>query len=88
MKKSWLGPQRIVEKKQKYLIPCVYHFYKNPPQIIKGEGIYVYDSTNKPYMDFYSGVSVHALGHCHPELTEVICEQVKTLQHMLRPRLI
>lgn len=41
----------------------------------------MYDSEGREYLDFYAGVSVHALGHCHPELVETICEQVKTLQH-------
>ncbi len=76
-----LGPEAILEKKKKYLIPCVYHFYKYPPQIVSGRGVYVFDSQGKQYMDLYSGVSVHALGHCHPEVTEAICQQVRTLQH-------
>lgn len=76
-----MGPQAIIEKKKKYLIPCVYHFYKNPPQIVRGQGMYLYDTQGKKYLDFYSGVSVNALGHCHPEITEAICRQVKTLQH-------
>jgi 4-aminobutyrate aminotransferase-like enzyme len=76
-----LEPQAIIEKKKKYLIPCVYHFYKNPPHIVRGQGMYVYDSHGKQYLDFHSGVSVNALGHCHPEITDEICEQVKTLQH-------
>ena len=76
-----IGPEAILQKKKKYMIPCVYHFYKEPPQIVRGEGVYVYDSKGKRYMDLYSGVSVHALGHCHPELTEAICQQVRTLQH-------
>jgi len=75
------GPKTIIEKKKKYLIPCVYHFYKNPPHIIRGQGLYLYDSQGRQYMDFYSGVSVNALGHCHPEITDAICRQVKTLQH-------
>lgn len=49
--------------------------------MVRGQGIYLYDSIGKKYMDLYSGVSVHALGHCHPEITETICQQVKTLQH-------
>ena len=76
-----IGPDAIVEKKKRFLIPCVYHFYKNPPQMVRGEGLYLIDSDGKRYMDLYSGVSVHALGHCHPELTAAICQQVKTLQH-------
>lgn len=81
MKKSWLGPQRILEKKEKYLLPCVYHFYRNPPQFVRGEGCAMYDSEGKEYLDFYSGVSVHALGHCHPEMVATICSQVGALQH-------
>ncbi|MDT8301196.1 MAG: aspartate aminotransferase family protein [Sedimentisphaerales bacterium] len=75
------GPKTIIEKKKKYLIPCIYHFYKNPPHIVRGEGMYLYDSQGRQYIDFYSGVSVNALGHCHPEITDAICRQVKTLQH-------
>jgi 4-aminobutyrate aminotransferase-like enzyme len=76
-----IGPEAVLDKKGRYLIPCVYHFYKRPPQMVRGQGIYLYDSAGKKYMDLYSGVSVHALGHCHPEITETICQQVKTLQH-------
>lgn len=79
--REFIGPEAILAKKQRYLIPCAYHFYKDPPQIVRGQGIYLYDSTGKRYMDLYCGVSVHALGHCHPEMTEAICRQVRTLQH-------
>ena len=50
--------------------------------MVKGEGQYLYDSTGKKYLDFYAGVSVINAGHCHPEITERICQQVKTLQHV------
>ncbi len=79
--REFIGPEAIRAKKHRYLIPCTYHFYKDPPQIVRGQGIYLYDSTGKRYMDLYSGVSVHALGHCHPEIVEAICRQVQTLQH-------
>lgn len=78
---AFIGPERILEKKRQYLIPCVYHFYRRPPQLVRGSGIFVYDSDGKRYMDLYAGVSVHALGHCHPELVEEICQQVQMLQH-------
>ena len=76
-----LGPDRIIEKKREYLIPCVYHFYRRPPQMVRGSGVYLYDSDGKRYLDLYAGVSVNALGHCHPELVREICTQVQTLQH-------
>ncbi|HHW29719.1 MAG TPA: aspartate aminotransferase family protein, partial [Syntrophomonadaceae bacterium] len=79
--KYW-GPEEIIKKKKEYIIPCLYHFYQDPPQMVKGEGQYLYDSTGKKYLDFYAGVSVINAGHCHPEITERICQQVKTLQHV------
>jgi 4-aminobutyrate aminotransferase-like enzyme len=77
-----IGPNAILDKKAKFLIPCTYSFYKNPPQMVRGEGVYVFDSENRRYADLYSGVSVHALGHCHREMTDAICDQVRTLQHI------
>lgn len=78
---NYIGPDAILKKKQEYLIPCVYHFYKKPMQIVKGEMQYLYDHTGKQYLDFYGGVSVMNAGHCNPEIVEKICEQMRTLQH-------
>jgi len=80
-KESYIGPKEIIRKKSEYLIPCVYHFYKEPMQIVRGEGQYLFDHQDKRYLDFYGGVSVLNAGHCHPEIVDKICEQVKTLQH-------
>lgn len=76
-----IGPEQIVAKKRKYLIPCTYHFYRNPPQMIGGQGMYLIGADGKRYMDLFAGVSVHALGHCHPEVVDAVCRQVQTLQH-------
>lgn len=81
MTTNHIGPDAILQKKLEYLIPCVYHFYKKPMQIIRGEMQYLYDHTGKQYLDFYGGVSVMNAGHCNPEVVEKICEQVRTLQH-------
>ena len=81
METKYLGPIELIEKKKKYLIPCVYHFYKNPPQLVRGAMEYLYDHQGRRYLDFYAGVSVVNAGHCHPEITSRICEQITTLQH-------
>jgi 4-aminobutyrate aminotransferase/4-aminobutyrate aminotransferase/(S)-3-amino-2-methylpropionate transaminase len=81
MTNSYIGPEEILRKKKEYLIPCVYHFYSQPMQIVRGEGQFVYDHTGKQYLDCFAGVSVLNAGHCHPEITARICEQVQTLQH-------
>lgn len=78
---QYIGPEEILRKKQEYIIPCVYHFYTEPMQLVKGEMQYLYDSTGKQYLDCFAGVSVVNCGHCHPEITKAICDQVTTLQH-------
>ena len=76
-----IGVPAILDLKRQYLIPCLYHFYRTPPQIVRGQGVYLYDAEGKRYLDLFAGVSVHALGHCHPEMVAAITEQVQTLQH-------
>lgn len=77
----YIGSEEILRKKREYLIPCVYHFYKDPMQLVRGEMQYLYDSTGKQYLDCFAGVSVVNCGHCNPEITKAICQQVNTLQH-------
>jgi 4-aminobutyrate aminotransferase-like enzyme len=78
---NYIGPEKIIEKKKEFLFPCSQHFYKNPPQIVKGEMQYLFDSEGKKYLDFFAGVSVINCGHCNPEILSATIEQMKTLQH-------
>ncbi|MGE5504181.1 MAG: aspartate aminotransferase family protein [Actinomycetota bacterium] len=47
----------------------------------RGEGVYLYASDGRSYLDFHSGVAVNALGHCHPRLVEAVREQAGKLWH-------
>ncbi len=78
---TYVGPEEIMRKKKEYLIPCVYHFYSKPMQLVRGEMQYLYDHTGKQYLDCFAGVSVMNCGHCNPDITKAICDQVNTLQH-------
>ena len=46
-----------------------------------GEGIYLYSTNKKKYLDFGSGISVNSLGHCHPTLIKAINKQSRKLWH-------
>ncbi|MEN6413237.1 MAG: aspartate aminotransferase family protein [Veillonellales bacterium] len=78
---NYIGPSEILRKKKEYMIPCVYHYYHQPMQLVRGEMQYLYDHTGKQYLDCFAGVSVMNCGHCNPEITKAICQQVNTLQH-------
>jgi 4-aminobutyrate aminotransferase/4-aminobutyrate aminotransferase/(S)-3-amino-2-methylpropionate transaminase len=77
----YLGPERLLAKKKEYLIPCVYHFFADPPQMVRGAGQHLWDSEGRQYLDFFAGVSVVNCGHCHPEIVAALCAQAQTLQH-------
>jgi 4-aminobutyrate aminotransferase-like enzyme len=77
-----MGPGEILDKKREFIIPCLNHFYQEPVQFVRGRGQYLYDSNGRQYLDFFAGVSVINAGHCHPEITARICDQVQTLQHV------
>ncbi len=78
---NYIGPSSIIDKKKEFLYPCAQHFYKDPPQIVRGHMQYLFDHTGKKYLDFYAGVSVMNCGHCNPRILEATIEQLQTLQH-------
>ncbi len=52
---KYIGPGNIIEKKKKFLFPCSHHFYKDPPQIVRGEMQYLFDSEGKNILIFLQG---------------------------------
>jgi 4-aminobutyrate aminotransferase/4-aminobutyrate aminotransferase/(S)-3-amino-2-methylpropionate transaminase len=73
--------QRLLAAKRDYLVPCVYHFYRRPPALVRGRGAYLYDAAGREYLDCFSGVSVVNAGHCNPEVVNAAFEQARRLQH-------
>lgn len=58
------------------------HTY-NRYQIVleKGEGVYLYDTEGKQYLDFAAGIAVCSLGYGHPKYKEALKNQVDALLH-------
>jgi len=52
-----------------------------PVTFTHGEGVYLYDSEGKRYLDGIAGIGVNSLGHAHPAVTKAICEQAAKLIH-------
>ncbi|WP_051138889.1 acetylornithine transaminase [Agromyces italicus] len=48
----------------------------------RGEGVWVWDDSGKPYLDFLAGIAVNALGHAHPVFVEAVSRQAATLAHV------
>src|SRR6266446_860450 len=69
------------EKHRRFLFPCVTTYYESPLTLVRGEGMHVWDEAGKSYLDCFGGVLTVSVGHCHPEVTEAIVRQAKTLVH-------
>jgi acetylornithine/N-succinyldiaminopimelate aminotransferase len=53
-----------------------------PLTFIRGDGVWLYDSSGKKYLDFTSGIAVNCLGHHYPELVQAIMEQAGKICHV------
>lgn len=55
-------------------------FHRNsvtaPPQVARGEGAYLYDTTGKAYLDGSGGAAVSCLGHGDQHVTQAIRDQL------------
>lgn len=57
--------------------------YSPAPMVLtRGEGSRVWDTEGNEYLDFAGGIAVNALGHCAPQLVEVLIEQSQKLWHV------
>ncbi len=54
---------------------------RQPVAFTHGEGVWVWDTGGKRYLDALAGIAVNTLGHAHPKLTRVLTEQVGRLMH-------
>jgi 4-aminobutyrate aminotransferase-like enzyme len=52
-------------------------FYRRPLQLVRGEGVWLFDAEGRRYLDAYNNVA--HVGHCHPHVVEALTRQAKTL---------
>ncbi|WP_395094194.1 acetylornithine transaminase [Armatimonas sp.] len=56
-------------------------YARQPIELVRGEGCWLFDSDGKRYLDFLAGIAVCSVGHAHPYLTKAISDQAATLMH-------
>ncbi len=55
---------------------------RQPVTFVKGQGVWLWDTEGKRYLDALAGVAVNGLGHAHPGLVRAISEQAARLIHV------
>jgi acetylornithine aminotransferase/acetylornithine/N-succinyldiaminopimelate aminotransferase len=56
-------------------------YRRAPVTFVRGEGVRLYDSDGREYLDLLSGIGVASLGHAHPGLARAVADQAATLLH-------
>ncbi len=52
-------------------------------EVDRGEGVWLYDTQGKRYLDIISSWWVNIFGHCHPHIVEAISCQASKLEHVI-----
>jgi len=63
---------------------CAQDIVDFPPKVIvRGDGVYLYDSEGKRYLDAIGSWWVSILGHCQPRISDAIRTQLDALEHVM-----
>ena len=74
-----MDTRELLEWSARYHTP---NYGRVPICLVRGDGMRVWDSEGREYLDFAAGIAVVALGHCHPRVTGAIREAAATLLHV------
>jgi len=82
-----MNQNEIIEKDLKYIWhPCsqMKDYETLPPIAVeRGEGIRLYDAEGKEYIDIVSSWWCNLLGHCNPDISQAVKDQLDRLEHVI-----
>lgn len=67
----------LMARRERVLANHGMFFYDEPLHLVKGEGVFLWDSAGSRYLDCYNNVA--SVGHCHPRVVEALAQQASTL---------
>ena len=67
----------LLERRRQLMGSAYRLFYDEPVHIVRGEGVWLYDSEGERYLDMYNNVP--HVGHCHPHVVAALTKQIATL---------
>jgi acetylornithine/LysW-gamma-L-lysine aminotransferase len=57
-------------------------FSEKPIEIVRGEGVYLYDDDDTEYLDLGASYACTPVGHCHPEVVDAVQQQAAELLYV------
>ncbi len=67
----------LLARRNKYLGNGGYVAYEKPLNLVRGEGVWLYDTAGTAYLDAYNNVP--HVGHCHPRVVAAVAKQTAAL---------
>jgi len=67
----------LVARRRKAFGPTSMLFYERPLNLVRGEGVWLFDQDGTRYLDAYNNVP--SVGHCHPRVVEAVARQMGQL---------
>jgi len=71
------GVAELLARRERLLGPGNPLFYDDPVHLVRGQGVWLFDSDGRRYLDCYNNVP--CVGHCHPAVVKAISEQAGLL---------
>jgi len=72
-----MNNEKLIERRQRAMGPAYRLFYQQPVHLVRGEGVWLYDSDGRKYLDCYNNVA--SVGHCHPHVLKALATQASML---------
>lgn len=69
--------QALVERRQRLLGPAYKLMYQHPVELVRGDGVHLFDPQGQAYLDCYNNVV--SVGHCNPHVVKAVKQQLATL---------
>jgi 4-aminobutyrate aminotransferase len=75
------GAAELLARHREVLPNWLALYYKEPIELVRGEGARVWDGAGKEYLDFFGGIVTTISGHVVPKLVEALTEQANKIAH-------
>jgi 4-aminobutyrate aminotransferase-like enzyme len=67
----------LVERRQKTFGKGIPLFYRQPVNVVRASGVWLFDHLDREYLDAYNNVP--SVGHCHPHVVNAVAHQAARL---------
>src|ERR687885_845251 len=76
-----MDPDKLLQRHRGALPGWMPLYYERPMELVRGEGVKVWDLEGNEYLDFFGGIVTTISGHSIPEITEAIKSQADKIVH-------